>query len=228
MVHDALESTLRAASDDNMPPALFHQLRDAVLGQYHDMFRLDFGPDPPLDVPPVQIVFKEDAVWSRPKPRALDPQRQAFLREQFDLLESCGMVQRVDSLIGGSPVHVVRKAGVSSDAPLSAQFRLTLDARACNANIIPQVHVLPDAESYPSKLSGARFFAKLDLIHAFWQAPLHPDAWRYLGIVLPWALYVSTRLPQGIVDGSGAFQSVLLRILGPLADEACCVHRQFR
>lgn len=66
-------------------------------------------------------------------------------------------------------------------------------------------------------LAGSRFFAKLDLLHAFWLLPLAEQSRKYLAIQTPIGVFEPTRMPQGYQDSSVYFHNVV----SPLFHELC-------
>lgn len=58
-------------------------------------------------------------------------------------------------------------------------------------------------------LLGARYFAKLDLLHGHWKIPLAPEAKVVFMIVTPWSLYSPTRVQQGASNDTTYYQPTL-------------------
>ena len=55
-------------------------------------------------------------------------------------------------------------------------LRMTLDGRNINKAILSSNLPIPRQEDIKAKLSGAKYFSKMDLRSAFWQLELHPDS----------------------------------------------------
>ncbi len=59
-------------------PIFTTQLRDLLL-RYADVFRLELGRDPPVDMPPLRVKLRDDAKPVRCKARRYGPEQGAFM-----------------------------------------------------------------------------------------------------------------------------------------------------
>ena len=62
-------------------------------------------------------------------------------------------------------------------------------------------------------LLSAHFFGKLDLLQGYWQMPLAEKAREIYTITTPLDLFTPTRVPQGVLNATTYFQSVMTELL---------------
>ena len=97
-------------------------------------------------------------------------------------------------------------------------IRITLDARNINKAIEANNTPIPHMEEIKSKLSGAKYFSKMDLKSAYWQLELHPDA-RYLTVFeCNGKLYRYKRLLMGVKPAQGELTMALQPIFCHIPD----------
>ena len=92
-------------------------------------------------------------------------------------------------------------------------YRLVSDYRAVNNMIEPAAYPMPNLERMAKQFSGARAFCTLDLLQGYWQAPLDPDAQELFTMVTKEGLFTPTRVPQGVLNATTYFQSVMQQVL---------------
>ncbi|KAJ0408845.1 hypothetical protein P43SY_000741 [Pythium insidiosum] len=101
----AVEEALRLSFDDakanGLPQRLSQRLWDMLL-TYSDCFRLEFGHDPPIKVPPLQVRMRPDARPVKAKLRRYPPLYENFICDHVaDLLEHGLLVMNPDSRLEG-------------------------------------------------------------------------------------------------------------------------------
>jgi hypothetical protein len=106
-------------------PSFTTQLRDLLL-RYADVFRLELGRDPPVDIPPLRVKLRGDAKPVRCKARRYGPEKRVFMDSHVEQLEKTGLVYKNTRSHWCSPALLVRK-------PEANAFRMTVDVRAVNA-----------------------------------------------------------------------------------------------
>ena len=97
-----------------------------LLHQYADCFRLHLGRDPPVDMPPLEVRLKPDAVPVRCKSRRYPAEQREFMRKHVEELRAAGMCFRNPKSAWCSPPLVVKKQEAGA-------LRMTVDVRAVNA-----------------------------------------------------------------------------------------------
>jgi RNase H-like domain found in reverse transcriptase/Reverse transcriptase (RNA-dependent DNA polymerase)/Integrase zinc binding domain/Integrase core domain len=99
--------------------------------------------------------------------------------------------------------------------------RLVVNMRPVNEAIIRVNHPMPYLENYLPKLSGAKYFAKLDLSSAFYHIELHEDSRNLTAFMTEKGPMQFTRMPFGINAAPEIFQKTMESVLvdekgGPL------------
>ncbi len=101
------------------------QLRDLLL-RYSDVFRLELGRDPLVDMPPLRVNLRNNAKPVRCKARRYGPKQRAFMELHVDQLEKTGVVYKNTRSRWCSPPLIARN-------PEANEFRMIVDVRAVNA-----------------------------------------------------------------------------------------------
>ena len=98
------------------------------------------------------------------------------------------------------------------------KFRFNVDLRGPNSETIPIASAMHDLHGTIASIAGSKIFAKLDMIHAFWQLPLHPDSQECMSIQTPLGVYKPTRVLQGSTDAGNHFHSATAQVFSELQD----------
>ena len=96
------------------------------------------------------------------------------------------------------------------------KFRFTVDLYGPNRETIPIASAMPDLEGTIASIAGSKFFAKLDMIHAFWQLSLHPQ--ECMSIQTPLGVYTPARVLQGSTDAGNQFKYATAQLFSELQD----------
>jgi len=115
--------------------------------KYIDIFRIKLGPDPPAKVDPYRVSLKQN--------------HRPFRCTQRRYI---GAVKHNPTARWASPALAVPKPGTDS-------FRFTVDLRGVNEQTIPVASAMPDLESMIRSVGEDKIFAKMDMVHAYWQIP---------------------------------------------------------
>ncbi|GMF48914.1 unnamed protein product [Phytophthora fragariaefolia] len=186
----------------------------ANLSTRQDVFRLQFGDDPPVRVAPLQVRLKPGATPTRSQPRRYSPDDRAFLERHVDALLQHILVFRNPRIRWASAPRIVKKKELDHD-PL-ADPRMTVDTRAENESTEAMPWPMPVLEVVIGELEGAHVFFVLDWFRGYWQLPLHPDAQEHFTFVTHRGMYTPTRVPMGATDAVAYYQGVGEEIFGDL------------
>ena len=104
---------------------------------------------------------------------------------------------------------------VSVEKP-NGDVRICLDMRRANEAIVREKHPVPTVEETLQQLSGAKYFAKLDMNMAFHQIELHPDSRDITTFAGPDGLYRYKRLIFGVNMATEKFQQIITQVLAGL------------
>jgi hypothetical protein len=145
-VKEMLLRKVQEVEDEGGSPIFTTQLRDLLL-RYADMFRLELGRDPPVDIPPLRVKLRDDAKPVRCKARRYGPEQRAFMDSRVEQLEKAGLVYKNTRSRWCSPPLIVRK-------PEANAFRMTVDVWAVNAQTERMVWLMPMLEGGLGLLRG--------------------------------------------------------------------------
>jgi transposase InsO family protein len=120
------------------------------------------------DVPPMDITLKEGFTVPYVKGfRRYSPRMQEAMDLEVARQMSMGVIEPCEDA-AVQEVVMVRK----DDAPNG--FRMTLDARAVNAGMVVEPCNPPPVKEMLHALGAKSYYARLDLLSAYWQFPLAP------------------------------------------------------
>ena len=113
----------------------------------------------------------------------------------------------------GTPIVPIRKKRTGSKVKL----RVCGDyAVAVNPQLETHRHQMPLPEDLIRKLSGSKFFTKIDLADAYNQMRLAPESQRRLALSTPRGVFLQSRLPFGISSAPGYFQEIMDKLTSDL------------
>ena len=181
------------------------------LKSYRDDFSINLCADPPPKVRPLHIHLKPGARPFRSTQRRYAPKQRSFLSDTVRKLESVNAIFKNPQAKWASPALAVAKTG-------SEEFRFTVDLRIPNSQTIPIVSVMPHLESMMQTVGGSKFFAKIDMAHAYCWLPLGEESKPLMSIQTPLGVYSSNRLLQGSTHAGNHFQSVTSEAFSVIAD----------
>ncbi|GBG66383.1 hypothetical protein CBR_g60035 [Chara braunii] len=146
---------------DSPPDPRITELLDA----YGDVFETPHGvvPDRPIHH---EIILEDGAVPPRGCIYRMSEEELSVLRAQLDDLLEKGWI-RPSSSPYSSPVLFVRKK--------NKELRLCIEYRKLNAQTVKNVGPLPRIDDLLERLSGAKFFSKLDLKSGYHQLEIRQE-----------------------------------------------------
>lgn len=117
-----------------------------------------------------------------------------------------------------SPVWIVPN---KIDASGEKKFRMVIDYRKLNANIIADKCALPEINEVLAQLRKNKYFTVLDLRSGIHQIPLRPKDIEKTAFSINNNKYEFTRLSFGLKNAPAIFQRVLDEILRPHIGVRC-------
>ena len=139
-------------------------------------------------------------------PRRVPIAIQPKLKEELDRTESLGVISKVTK-----PTYWVSSLVIVHKP--DGRIRVCLDPKDLNAAIKRSHLQSPTAEDIISKMSGARYFSKLDASSGYWQTKLDEESSKLLCFKSPFGRYKFNRLPFGVSNASEIFKWILLKSL---------------
>lgn len=93
------------------------------------------------------------------------------------------------------------------------KLRVCMDPTDLNKNIKRRHFPMKTVEEISAKLSGSKFFTKLDCEKGFWQIKVSERTSKYLTFATPWGRYKYLRMPFGISSAPEVFSEIMSRLL---------------
>jgi transposase InsO family protein len=173
------------------------RIRDSLLGEYKDVLCDKFPPGFITQGEPVQIAFRDD-VQVRPHHVYTTRAIPIHMKEEADKLINDlldrDIICRLDEHTTTEWLH----RGHFVPKP-SGGVRLVTDYSKMNRCIVRPVHPFPSPDViFQSIEGGARWFAKLDALHGYFQIPLHKDSQPYTAFLLPQGRFMYRVAPMGL------------------------------
>ena len=212
-VRDALLQSLSRARDNGLSVEATNTLAHFVLGEGFQAFRLSVGADPPANVPAACPTVDQSVPPPKPGMRKMDREALEFLRLTINEMVANGILAPAYNSIWGSPVYAVRKPGTTDDTPLLRRWRPVVDYRAINKLTFPGVDAVPRVEVVIDMLAGKTHVGTADMVAGFTQMLLGGPSAHCFVWVTPFGAFQPLRMPMGLTDGPGSFQSAVQHAL---------------
>ena len=125
----------------------------------------------------------------------------------------------IDELLLLGILEPVEAGGVDNCSPVLGvkkgdKLRMCADYKVhVNVKISTEAYPLPCIETIFSKVSGAKFSAKIDLSNAHWQIPLDEKSQNVCTVNTTRGLFRVTRLQQGLKNAAAIFQQAIEEVL---------------
>ena len=158
-----------------------------------------------------KINLKEDAHPVVNPPRKVPFAIKSKVHSEIKRMEDLGVIRKVDE-----PTDWVNSM-VTVHKP-NGDVRVCIDPFYLNKAIKRQHYPMNTIEEVAAKLSGAKFFTKLDAVSGFWQIPLDEDSSKLCTFNTPWGRFRFLRLPFGIADAPEVFQRVMTEHFAEFAE----------
>ena len=149
----------------------------------------------------IQLTHQEP-VRSRPYP--LPHALRQKVKEEVQEMLKLGVIEQSTSPYSSPIVMVKKKDGAN---------RFCCDYRRLNAVTIQDAEPIPDIDEIFAKLSGDRYFTKIDLTKGYWQMALTERAKPLTAFVTPDGLYQFVTMPFGLVNAPASFSRMMRTVL---------------
>jgi len=140
-------------------------------------------------------------------------EREIIEKEVKDKLDS-GLIVESNSPFA-SPVVLVRKK--------DKIWRFCVDYRKLNATTKLTSYPLPRMDDLFDRLSGVKYFSKLDLVMGFHQIPMSKESQEMTAFTTTDGTFEFTRMPFGLCNAPATFQRLMDHTLGSLKWNAALV-----
>uniref|UniRef100_H3H500 Chromo domain-containing protein n=1 Tax=Phytophthora ramorum TaxID=164328 RepID=H3H500_PHYRM len=200
-VWDALLKKIQEAEANGASVKYLKRL-EKLLWEKVDTFRLKLGNDPPVDMPPLEVTLKPDAVPVRCKARRYPPEHREFMRQHVEELVAAGMVYRNPRSKWCSPPLIVNKKGPDP-------FRMTIDVRRVNTQTLRILWPMPMLEVILGYLYGSRYYFLLDFFKGYWQFLLSLSSQELFSFLTDMGVVTPTRVLMGGSDSVAYCQATV-------------------
>ncbi|KAH9106103.1 hypothetical protein AeMF1_018211 [Aphanomyces euteiches] len=204
-VDECLALKLQEAQDKGLSEDGTARLKE-MLVKFRDVFRVSFQHDPPVDVEPLEVRFKPDAIPSTCEARRYSPIQTEFLRKHLADIVDAKLGQRSNRSRWSSPPRIVPKK--------DGTLRMTVDTRGPNSQTEPMHWPMPVLEVVMARLAGKKCFFALDWFKGYWQLPLHPNSREAYTIMGVDEMVEPNRVLMGQTDAVAYCQSVAQTVYG--------------
>ncbi|CAH8583497.1 unnamed protein product [Dicrocoelium dendriticum] len=156
-----------------------------------------------------RICLKKDAKpFSISQPRPIPLAKRTMVEKAIQEMISNDLIEPVNCSEWVHPmVTVLKKDGT---------VRICNDLKALNSQIVVEKFVLPTVDELLVKITGARFFSKLDLRKAFFHMPLTPESRPLTAFLTSSGLFQYKVLPMGLSSAPAAWQKFMNHSLADL------------
>ena len=108
--------------------------------------------------------------------------------------------------------------------PWSKKWRVCSDFRWINSLTKKDAYPLPRIDETLEMLEGAVCFVSLDLVHRYWQVPIHHDDKEKTAFYTHMGMYQFRVLPMGVCNGGATFERLMETVLRGLLGERALVY----
>ena len=181
-----------------------------LLARFSDVFpdELPSGLPPKRDLDHAIELVDGAVAPSRPVYR-MSPAELNELKKQLNELIEKEFIQPSKSPYGAPVIFVKKKDGSS---------RMCVDYRALNKLTIKNKHPLPRIEELLDRLSGARWFSKIDLRSGYHQVRIAPNDVAKTAFRTRYGHYEFKVLPFGLTNAPATFMALMQRVFSQYLD----------
>lgn len=159
------------------------------------------------------IDFIDDPKFEIIQARKVPHSISQTVKEELDKMVEMGVIKpTTEPTPAVSPIVIVRK---------NKKIRICIDPTDVNKNILRRHYPLKTIEEISTRLSGSKYFTKLDCKRGFWQIKVSERTQKYLTFSTPWGRYSCTRLPFGLSSAPEVFQQAMNAIIKDLPNVEC-------
>ncbi|KAK9100149.1 hypothetical protein Scep_023579 [Stephania cephalantha] len=175
---------------------------------------VDVFPDDLPGLPPpraiefiIELIPGTQPIASRPY--RMSPSEHEEVRRQLDDLLEKGFIHPSMSPWGAPVLFVKKKDG---------SMRMCIDYRKLNQVTVKNRYPLPRIDDLFDRLTGAKFFSKIDLRSGYHQLRIREDDIKKTAFSTRYGLFEFTVMPFGLTNAPAIFMDLMHRVLRPYLD----------
>ncbi|MCW3101545.1 MAG: uncharacterized protein JWL77_7163 [Chthonomonadaceae bacterium] len=205
-------ATVQANEDGNTTQSKSHCTEtQSVLSEFHDVFPSQL----PHHLPPRREIDHriELTQTSPPTLRSvyrMSPAELDELKKQLDELVAAGFIRPSKSPFGAPVLFVKKKDG---------GLRMCIDYRDLNRITVKNRYPLPRVEELFERLTGAKYFSKIDLRSGYHQVRIQDDDIHKTAFRSRYGHYEFLVLPFGLTNAPATFMHLMQSIFDPHLDQ---------
>ena len=206
------EDEVEEAEEKPWPPEEWGKEITDVIKEFPHLFKNKLDPDSRIKAPPMDIVFKEDAVLpqythTRQIPVHLRGMADAYVEEAL----KGGVWEKAIDGEACSPAHFVEKRDTAGNI---TGVRPVCDLRLLNNAVKRPTQVFPTGNDIWNQVDGdSKRFFKMDMTSGYHQVELSKEAKKYFTFILPQGKFRYTVSPMGFVASGDWFNQLTDRVL---------------
>ena len=210
---DFEEDDVEEAEEKPWPPEEWGKEITDVIKEFPHLFKNKLDPGSRIKAPPMDIVFKEDAVLpqythTRQIPVHLRGMADAYVEEAL----KGGVWEKAIDGEACSPAHFVEKRDTAGNI---TGVRPVCDLRQLNDAVKRPTQVFPTGQDIWNQVDeGSKRFFKMDMTSGYHQVELSKEARKYFTFILPQGKFRYTVSPMGFCASGDWFNQLTDRAIG--------------
>lgn len=206
-ISNALDAVIDQAVLNGLPREYVGKYTNLIKSEYFGLFRMRLSKSRPALFPSLKISLKPGAKFNPGKPFGLklSPDKLEDLISSLNEMQSCGII--ADAPIDCKPNSMLQIQESGKDRYVIAPMA---------ANEVSEDAPLPSMENLEllqSRLRMTKFFAKIDLMKAYWQIPLHQSSQFLFCFFTPIGNKMYLRSPMGAKTAGVHFDICFMKML---------------
>jgi transposase InsO family protein len=179
------------------------QMPEEILTEFKDLFKDELGCMSGFKAR-LEVSESEPPVFCKARPIPFSMKTR--VEKELHKLESAGVIEKIQFSDWATPIVPVVKP--SGSIRVCGDYKITI-----NKVVKLDRYPLPLVDEILTKLSGGKYFTKLDLSQAYHQIQLDEESRKFTVINTPFGLYQYLRLPYGASPCVGLFQRAMENLL---------------
>ena len=194
------------------PPEEWGKEITDVIKEYLHLFKNKLGVESRIKAPPMDIVFKEDAVLPQTTHiRQIPVHLRAMADECVEDALKGGIIEKTIDGEACAPAHFVEKYDAEGNI---TGVRLVCDLKRLNNSVKRSAVCFPTGNDIWNQVDqGSKRFFKMDLTSGYHQVELSQEARKYFNFILPQGRFRYTSAPMGFVSSGDWFNQLTDRVL---------------